>query len=96
MPQLAVTGNQEDPLTQRHIFFFKCKHMHSLENTKTHVSGVNSKVQKEDAVQCVVCLFAALSEADSHALTGEKFPDRGRLAWPQPRFVACRQRILLE
>lgn len=32
MPQLTVTSNQVDPLTQRWVFFFKCKNMYSLRN----------------------------------------------------------------
>lgn len=96
-PQLTVTGNQVNPLTHGLLFFFKCKNMHSLENERHKIQQLPLHIQYGNIkVEGLVYLFAALSEADSHGLTREEFPNRRRLAGPQSRLVRCRQRIFLE
>lgn len=106
MPQLTVTSNQVDPLTQRWVFFFKCKNMYSLRNeaTKYQYSSPSHTIWNiqhsnwwEIPASTKSCyLFAAPSETNRHTLTREELPDGGRLAWPQPGLIAWGQRIQLE
>lgn len=102
MPQLAVAGNQVDPLAHWCLFFFKRKNVHSLQKLKLKMSGLPSHTEcKLHSAELWgssdgLYLFAALSETDGHVLTRKELPDRGGLAWPKSRFVACRQGMLLE
>lgn len=98
MPQLTVTSDQVDPLTQVCIFFFKCKNMNRLKNKvkKTFFfTHKGTKILSEfSSANCY--LFTTLSKFNSHALTREELPGGGRLAQREPRLVTRGQGIQLE